>query len=715
MEGITINSIAPSAKGTLLPGDCLVRVRNEDIKGMSLLRVAQKLNDFRVPPSSKVRLTFERREPKEPVVGGNQRTSAVLSVSPPPYVSSPFCFADPDQQGEEQSQDAYQSYEHTYTSQSQTAYTNQSDDPDRNPSFYVPPPEPYPTTNNNYYNNTNTYTNTNTSAGYVDDDIDESTPEERAAQQRQQQQQQQQYARNHAQHARRTSTTSHSTAPPQNATSHGDAASHLDPVTYVSALAENEELRAEVEEKARLLAEQREAQEFLVQQLQKMQNDLQRATLGQQSAQELLFETQLRQRMAREQLVATNQVIQDAAVRLSTVSAPLPASSSSSSSSGQTKTKMPKKTAAQQVLDCVPPGKNRRLALSLLQVEGLDLDEDDEDEDDEEEGAADGEEGKDVAALEEEGGRSENLSAKKKKKPAETAEDPTVAAERERQRLLRHAQRVGIIGAVLVDTQGGFTGRYLSSSATSTTTSSGTLGMSPIRTDRKKAAFFGTSMHSISSQQQQYASNKGEEMLQLVHKLRRFEDLLQQKVATTKTGSWVKPGQQLPVSAPQSQPQNSQQDPPQQNPQQQAQSLPVHSDNGSVSGHSFHSNSNNTANGSVAKVGLVRQSSQYQAQQLYQQQQQQPRPGYAQARNVRQSSTSTWNSVSGQSNASTGAQSTLPQSPLGGFRSTATTPGQPFTYAQFSTPSPQARYQPQQPQPQQSGGLRRATSNQKVQ
>ena len=57
---ITIKSITAGAGGSIQPGDTLIRVRNEPIIRCPLVRLVQKINDFRVPIGSTVKLAFER-------------------------------------------------------------------------------------------------------------------------------------------------------------------------------------------------------------------------------------------------------------------------------------------------------------------------------------------------------------------------------------------------------------------------------------------------------------------------------------------------------------------------------------------------------------------------------------------------------------------------------------------------------------------------------
>jgi C-terminal processing protease CtpA/Prc len=56
-----IESLAAEANGSLKQGDVLIAVAGINVRKMPLSRVAQKLNQFRVPVNSSVKLTFERK------------------------------------------------------------------------------------------------------------------------------------------------------------------------------------------------------------------------------------------------------------------------------------------------------------------------------------------------------------------------------------------------------------------------------------------------------------------------------------------------------------------------------------------------------------------------------------------------------------------------------------------------------------------------------
>jgi C-terminal processing protease CtpA/Prc len=56
-----IESLTSEANGSLKQGDVLIAVAGVNVRKMPLSRVAQKLNQFRVPINSSVKLTFERK------------------------------------------------------------------------------------------------------------------------------------------------------------------------------------------------------------------------------------------------------------------------------------------------------------------------------------------------------------------------------------------------------------------------------------------------------------------------------------------------------------------------------------------------------------------------------------------------------------------------------------------------------------------------------
>lgn len=257
MDGVTIVRLSPQAGGVILPEDWLVKVRDEDVRGMPLLRVAQKLNDFRVPVNSNVKLTFERRVPK---------TDADYEQDP--------------QHDQQQQQQDY------YPAEAFQNFATQST------SQYVP--------------TGGTHTD-------MEFDIDETTPEERAA-----------AAAASAANSPSASAKSPSFVPrpPSQSTAaaapppqFNGSASHLDPVAYVSAMAENEELRADVDAKDRLLAEQAAIQAQLEAKLQQMSKALQQAQTQERHTQEQLLDSQLRHRMTKEQMQASIQSIAETSKR----------------------------------------------------------------------------------------------------------------------------------------------------------------------------------------------------------------------------------------------------------------------------------------------------------------------------------------------------------------------------------------------------------------
>lgn len=259
MPGVNILEMSPLANGCILPDDWLIKVRNEDIRGMPLLRVAQKLNDFRVPPSSAVRLTFERRVPK----------------------------AD----GEQDDPDA--------------PHTN----------------EYYPAEEYQYTNNTSYY-NTQTGSGVVPNmdmefDIDESTPEERAASAANSPKKQPSSTPTASASAYASASASQVPRPPSvHTNSNTSAAAHLDPVTFVAAMAENEELRTEVDAKEQLLRDQAAKQVFLEAQLARMKSELIAARGEQRSTQAQLLDSQLRHRMTKEQMHTSIQTMTEVSQRV---------------------------------------------------------------------------------------------------------------------------------------------------------------------------------------------------------------------------------------------------------------------------------------------------------------------------------------------------------------------------------------------------------------
>lgn len=64
--------------------DVLIAIRDESVVEMPLLRISQKLNDFRVPPNSPVKLVFKRSILKEGFVEDD------FSINDKPAISSPI-------------------------------------------------------------------------------------------------------------------------------------------------------------------------------------------------------------------------------------------------------------------------------------------------------------------------------------------------------------------------------------------------------------------------------------------------------------------------------------------------------------------------------------------------------------------------------------------------------------------------------------------------
>lgn len=254
MDGVTIVRLAPQAGGVILPEDWLVKVRDEDVRGMPLLRVAQKLNDFRVPVNSNVKLTFERRVPK----------------------------TDADYEQDPQHEQPQQEY---YPAEAFQNFATQST------SQYVP---------------------TGATHTDMDFDIDETTPEERAAAAAASAANSPSPSAKAPSFVPRPPSQSAAAAPPP---PFNGSASHLDPVAYVSAMAENEELRADVDAKDRLLAEQAAAQAQLEAKLQQMSQALRQAQSQERHTQEQLLDSQLRHRMTKEQMQASIQSIADTSKR----------------------------------------------------------------------------------------------------------------------------------------------------------------------------------------------------------------------------------------------------------------------------------------------------------------------------------------------------------------------------------------------------------------
>jgi hypothetical protein len=58
--GIRIKSLSPAANGSILEGDILIRIDNEDCKEWTLSRVGARLGLYRVPEGSVVKFTFQR-------------------------------------------------------------------------------------------------------------------------------------------------------------------------------------------------------------------------------------------------------------------------------------------------------------------------------------------------------------------------------------------------------------------------------------------------------------------------------------------------------------------------------------------------------------------------------------------------------------------------------------------------------------------------------
>eukprot|EP01038_Epipyxis_sp_PR26KG_P007064 gene7064-9642_t len=71
LPAMNLKSLTPGAEGKILPGDRLLLVGQEDVAHLPLLRVVQKINDFRVPVGSTVRLTFSRKVLKNVPVQNN--------------------------------------------------------------------------------------------------------------------------------------------------------------------------------------------------------------------------------------------------------------------------------------------------------------------------------------------------------------------------------------------------------------------------------------------------------------------------------------------------------------------------------------------------------------------------------------------------------------------------------------------------------------------
>jgi hypothetical protein len=212
MNEVNIVSISTSAKNRVKVGDVLVAIRDENVRHMPLMRVAQKLNDFRVPVSSQVKLTFERRERLD----GEEDVIEVEAGEEP---------------GEEQEEDRAQDEAEV----DPESNDNQSD----SKSGSKPGPERKP-------------------SSYNFDDIDETSPEERRS-------------NNNSAASTPMKSTSHSekeSGPgiPRPASAKiprppSMSMSHLDPVKYVAAIAENEELAKEIEEKNQMIQEQLEQQQ----------------------------------------------------------------------------------------------------------------------------------------------------------------------------------------------------------------------------------------------------------------------------------------------------------------------------------------------------------------------------------------------------------------------------------------------------------------------
>jgi hypothetical protein len=65
LPGIIIKSLTAGASGSIKKDDVLVKVGNDDVTHMPLSRVIQKLNDFRVPVNSTIKLTLVRKMRKD--------------------------------------------------------------------------------------------------------------------------------------------------------------------------------------------------------------------------------------------------------------------------------------------------------------------------------------------------------------------------------------------------------------------------------------------------------------------------------------------------------------------------------------------------------------------------------------------------------------------------------------------------------------------------